>query len=319
MLNYVTRMFVGKPSGAANTGNTIASLASGDLLLVDADTNAPITTAAQAAAASAIQVLQGTERVGFPLSSQPIIRSAVSKFTEQVFSPAVAQVDSLDFSALSAGKQVRVLVIFKDDRRLIANKQTRGEIYHKTPATGFVLATEIDKIVARINKDRVLGSFLVAARSGNAITLTGQPIFSDSVLDKYTFVKFESRAVEVTGETSYGTGIAYPAVTTTEAQGGNGLGVQVMEQERQAQGKLGVTDYRNFDRLPAPLFSTAATNYDVYHFTHSVKSQGDFQELVEHPLQTSIAVATNSSQGNAFQALLEAFVSGLATAAPAGE
>lgn len=317
MFNYVPRVLVGKASGAVSTAQTpgtilnVSTVVTGDIYVVSEDL--VVLDAASAATAEVVRIARASS-AGKIILSAPIVRSLIKKprggFTFQAYSAPVAQVDTINASTLVSGKQYRLIIVIKDDLRLIANRQNRGSFHFTYDGTN------LSKLVAQINRDRHISPLLSASVSGSNILLSGKPVLTESIND-YEFVSFESTLTDVTaGEVAPKT---FEGVTAPEAQGGQGLAVQVRQMERMAYGGLGVTDLRNFDR-PVPAFAAVdGVGYDVFHILSRVQHQGALQQVMSSPVQTTIAVATNSAQKTAIEVVLNAFVAGTATSPPAGE
>lgn len=304
MLNYVTRVLVGKASGAVNSGSVPNSLAKGDIIMVDGITGAAITTAVAAAAATSVRFINGG-RNGSPIASSLIERANITKVTKQVYAAAVAQTETYASLTMVAGKEYKFVIVFKDDQRLIANRQTRVIITHTTPATGFTLATEVTKLVAKINASKQLKGLLVGSIATADVVLTGQAIPTRSIND-YQYVNFTSSFVNVTDDTYVNAG------TVVAPTPGSGLPAQVIAMERMALGHLGFTDLRDFrTNKDVPFMATEdviGSGYNIYHIQHFDAHTGDLQSTMRSPLQTTLAIAAASAQATAVEALLEAFV-----------
>lgn len=311
MLNYVNRVLVGKSSGATTTGTGVSNLVQGDLLLIDSQTGATLSTAALAAASTSARIVNGG-RNGSPILSSPIDRSTIVKYTKQVYLAASPASETYTGLTMAAGKEYKLVVVFKDDQRLIANRQTRVVISHIFPATGSTLAAELIKLRDKVNAAKQAKGLLVASISGTDLVLTGQAIPTRGI-DDYQYVNFTSTFVNVTDDTYVN------ANTIVAPVAGNGLPVQVRDAERKALGYLGFTDLRDFRTNKDVPFNTSDTvtggGYDIYHIIHFDKHTGDLQHTMSSPLQTTVAIATGSAQATAFEALMEAFVEALATGA----
>lgn len=326
MRNFVPRVLVGKASGAASTTQTagstlnLATVVAGDLYLVDE--NLVVLDAAAAAAAQTVIVARGRS-AGKVLLSSPITRTRIRKngYTFQAAASAVAQVTNFANLGLAAGKEYRLTVVIKDDLRVIANRQNRVILNHSTRAgSAFVIADELNRMVANFNKQRGVLSLITATVNGTTgITLTAKPILTESIND-YEYVTFEASFTEVTAGVEK---VALLPSSETKGQGGQGLAVQVRQLERAAFGHLGITDLRNVWDRPTPAFaasdSVAGGGYDVWHVLHTIGGQGMLQEVMSSPVQTTIAVATGSAQKTAFATLLNSFVAGTTTTPPDGE
>jgi hypothetical protein len=311
MVNYVNRVLVGKAAGTANTGTTLSNIALGDILVLDE--NFAVLDAAGAAAAKKIFIAQGVGNNKAIMSSE-IVKADVVKFTEQAFAAAVAQVSEITPATFVVDKEYKLSIDFKDDLRLISNRQTRVDISHTAKTA--TAATELAAIADKVNKHRVASTLVVASVVTGKLVLTGKAVPTKSIND-YEFVTFGASFVDIEKRT------AVEAVTTTKSFGGNGLPVQIRQMERMALGYLGFNDLRDFrTNKDVPFFGSDAAaggGYDMLTLVHMASMTGDFQQPTKFPAMTNIAVAAGSAQATAVKDRVRAFISGVAVTPPAGE
>lgn len=325
MSTFVTRLFVGS---GTNTG-TLAAPASGDIYITDAF-GARVTTAAAAAVLPSIKIISGVN--GYSISTPLISRAdlnrvGVGSFTEQDYQAPVQQVDTVDFTNFAAGDQVRVKVIFKTNRKLQQGRDSISEVYH-TFAAGSTQTAEIDKIVAKINavgspgqSPAIFQKYVTASNGGGTtLVLTGKtPPSTGSVLDTPDFTSFQTFVTELVPSGSYGQGTAYTVTNTQGANPGQGTSAQVAFEETFEAGQYGRTDLRSWDRGIGALNTAAGKTYSYIRLSGFKAIEGDLNGLKHTPIRNSLALPAGSAQLSEAQAVLRAFVSGVAVAAPAGE
>ena len=332
MYNYVQRVFVGTTGAVSSTqtvGNqlNLATVVVGDLFLVDE--NGVILDAAAAAATKTARVVRGTA-VGKTITSS-LLKSNPgngTKYTFQAYTAPVAQVTTFADLGLVANTDYKLEIVIQQDLPLISNRQDRIDVFHTTPVTGFVAATELAKIITKINRQRAgITSVLVASTSGGTnLTLTGKPVLG-SAIDDYSFVRFDSAFVTYSVVNAV-TGIknilnlptAIQPTSVTAAVGGSGVAVQVRAMERVALGNFGFTDPRGvWYKGPLPFGAVDGTGYDLYNIQQLLSGEYQFQDVKSYPHSTVVAVATGGAQRAAFGAILDAFMQGVAPATVTGE
>lgn len=275
-------------------------------------------TAAEAAAAKAIYLAAASD-TGKPIFSDLIARADITKFAFQAYTARVAQVSTLNLASLASSKEYEIVIVFKDDLRLIPNRQTRIVIQHITPA-GATVTTEIDKIVTAINADKA-APYVTASRSSNSLVLTAKFIATKSI-DKYEFVQFSASA-SLVGSLGEKTLVSDETVSTAATRG-SGLPIQVRELEFQAQGWSGITDLRDFVRIgsnPSFFASDDVTGggYDLIVIQAQKKIEGSIQDTRTTPIGVIVALAAGSAQEavdgvDTVIGLINAFVAGDASA-----
>jgi hypothetical protein len=311
--NHVQTLHVGKATGG-NTGTTLRTIAAGDILFLNAKNQAVLTPATIAALGDNDQVIIAAGiALGVPRLSAPIkrrdINNGLGAVTHQPAAAATQQVDRIATN-MTAGKTYRLLVVLKGELNVQAGRQTRLEL-PSFVATG-VPADDIAKLAAQVTKFKATYGLLEGSATGTPgeLQITGKVVPAESPLDQYQFVAFSTTFVEVDPlSQSQSSGIPRVVTTTTKATGGSGLPIQVRAIERMADGHLGNTDLRSFDR-PANASKVAdGVNYDLLHIVHFDKHQGDHEFTMESPLQTTIATPSGSTLSGFVETMVKAFVS----------
>lgn len=328
---HVQRVFVGKASGAVSTTQTVgqpinlATVQVGDLYLVD--DNGIVLDAAAAAVAKSARVLRGSAP-GKVISSMPIKRGGPDlRYTFEQYSAPVAQVTTFADLGLQPNTQYKVQVVIQQDLSLQSNRQDRVEAYVTTGPT--VSQADVTRLINNFNKQRrgSITSLIKASAAGTTgITLTAQPIPTVAIND-YEFVRFEASFVSIAAinaQTGQLTPVVYPTLvlpsSETKSQGGQGVAVQVRQMERVALGYLGVTDLTEQHIRAVPAYGAVdGVGYDVYNVQYHVSGSKSFQDTGFYPQSTVVVVATGSAQKNAFGAILDAFMQGVAPATVTGE
>jgi len=129
MLNYVNRVIVGKSTGGANTGATLATITRGDILILSED----MAVLANGAAKQPTYVAVGTGVTDNPFILSSLIHPIDSmKVNQKTTRAAANQVTYVgwngtvgDIGAVVDEAVYEVILAFKDRQRLIANRQTR--------------------------------------------------------------------------------------------------------------------------------------------------------------------------------------------------
>jgi hypothetical protein len=310
MRNYVTRVLIGKSSGA-NTGNTLQTIAPGDILFVNGDNGQVLADAASIAAVSdntPIYAAMGVGQVGQVRLTSPIRRKELEKFTREAYRNKQEQVDVVT-PVLVAGRHYRFSLVLKDQFRWIDNRQTKLEI-PGIIATGNT-AADLALVARRINKYKATQGMLLATSDATTLTVRGQAIATESVLDQYSYVAFDTVFVETDTPGLYpsvSSGTLQPVVTTQVASPGSGIATQVMELELLASGYLGNTDLVNFDRKPAVSRVDPNGNYDIIHVRTQDKHQGDHEFTMESPVQATFCTVSGSPVGTFVETMLKAFL-----------
>ena len=305
-MNHVKRLFIGKSAGD-NTGTTLPTIGQGDLLFINGENQAVLTPATIAAIGdrTAVYIAMGLGSGQVRLSS-PIRRTEISRATHQPFRPKAEQIDDVTLG-LTAGKTYRLVVVLKDELRVLSERQTKCEI-PEFVATG-VDATDGARLAALVTKFRATKGILAGSFVGGKLRITGLPVAAESVLDQYQFVAFSTAFHQLLDtDHSVSSGIASVVTTVQKADGGSGLPIQVIQFELEASGNLGNTDLRNFDRSPAASRVDQAATYDITHVLHFDKHQGDHEFTMTSPVQTTIATNTGSALSVFVETMLEAFI-----------
>ena len=309
-MNFVTRLFIGKTVGS-NTGTTLPTIALGDILFLNGDNQAVLTPATISAVGdrTPIYVAMGLGNGAVRLSS-PIRRTEISRATHQPFRPKAEQIDDVTIS-LTAGKSYRLVIVLKDELRVLAERQTKLEI-PEFVATGDN-AVDAAKLASLVTKYKATYGVLSGSVVNGKLRITGLPVAAESVLDQYQFVAFSTAFHQLLDlDHSASSGIPQVVTTVQKADGGSGLPVQVVQFELEASGNLGNTDLRNFDRLPNPSRVDLAAQYDLVHVQHFDKHQGDHEFTMSSPVQTTIATAVGSNLTVFVETMLEAFITKVA-------
>jgi len=129
MLNYVNRVIVGKASGGANTGATLATITKGDIIVLSED----MAVLSDGAAKQPIYVAVGTGIAKNPFIMSSLIHPVDSMVVKNKATRAAAdQVTFVgwngttgDIGAVVDKTVYEVILAFKDRQRIIANRQTR--------------------------------------------------------------------------------------------------------------------------------------------------------------------------------------------------
>ena len=123
MLNYVNRVIVGKSTGGANTGATLAAITRGDILVLGED----LTVLADGASEQPIYFAVGTGFTESPfILSSLIYPGANLKANHKTSVAAAEQVSSFaSVDVPTVGEVFQCILAFKDRQRLIANRQSR--------------------------------------------------------------------------------------------------------------------------------------------------------------------------------------------------
>ena len=129
MLNYVNCVIVGKSTGAANTGSTLATLTRGDIIVLSEN----MVVLANAAAKQPCYVVVGTGVTANPFIMSSLIHPVdAMKVNQKTTRAAANQVTYVGWNgtAGNVGTIVdeavySVILAFNDRQRLIANRQTR--------------------------------------------------------------------------------------------------------------------------------------------------------------------------------------------------
>lgn len=311
-MNFVTRVLIGKSTGD-NVGTSLPTIAQGDLLFINGDTQAVLTAATISAVSdrTPVYIAMGLGLGQVRLSS-PLRRTELSRSTHQPFRAKAEQIDDITI-ALTAGKSYRLVVVLKDELRVLAERQTKLEI-PEFVATGDN-AADAARLVVLINKARATKGILAGSVVGGKVRITGLPVAAESVLDQYQFVAFSTAFHQLLDlDHSVSAGIAQVVTTVQKADGGSGVPAQVIQLELEASGNLGNTDLRNFDRLPTPSRVDLGASYDITHIQSFDKHQGDHEFTMSSPVQTTIATNNGSILSVFVQTMFKAFIT--KTAAP---
>ena len=309
-MNFVQRVLIGKTAGS-NTGTTLPTIGLGDILFLNGDNQTVLTPATISAVGdrTAVYVAMGLGNGQVRLSS-PIRRNEITRATHQPFRPKAEQIDELNLG-LTAGKSYRLVVVLKDELRVLAERQTKLEIPEYV-ATG-VDATDGAKLADLITKYRATKGILAGSVVNGKLRITGLPVAAESVLDQYQFVAFSTAFHQLLDQDhSVSSGIIQTVTSIQKVDGGSGLPVQVVQMELEASGNLGNTDLRNFDRLPNPSRVDLTASYDLVHLQHFDKHQGDHEFTMTSAVQTTVATVAGSPLTVFVETMIEAFMTKVA-------
>ncbi len=378
-MNRVKKVLVGSNTNTvtATAGvhiNTV-TMSAGDLLVLDADFKVlDQATALTNAEAQTIYIAAGLGSGRYKISS-PIQAGNVTRFKATAWAAAVEQVSYIGYNTstgdISADNSTAygVRVIFQDDQRLIANRQTAITANYLSDAT----ATKpeiVTGLIKNINRN-ALSTYVKAERVGNgaltelaadttvtlnstAVTSAGHGLTaglyvslrgityivasattnafvldtpylgaSETIVVASTTsmaaseatptawgIKLTGKAIptaypnkyeNVTFKVSLTSGFdtsAVPVTYTTNAFRGEGLPIQIREQEFYAQGQNGLSNRRLWP-IPTETYysSLSAAGYDQIVIEHADDHIGDMQQRIKSPLATHIAIVGNISSG----------------------
>jgi hypothetical protein len=178
MLGRVNRVLVTNAE-AANTGTSLNTIVNGDILVLNRGfsnlTGTP--TISSAADNDVIHIAQGIG-TGKAIVSLPIQLKNVTKVIRTAYSAPAEQVIHIGFNGTSGSLQAavnnteyRLCVLYKDDQRIMANRDTRGLYYFTSDATA-TLAEIASALVRKVNADKYAYVSAVLLTNGTFTALT---------------------------------------------------------------------------------------------------------------------------------------------------
>lgn len=154
MRNNVTKILVGKSGGTANVGTALNNIKKGDIFLMNYETGAKLAgTGNTIKNTPAIQVVAGMGNGVFKASA-PMYGKELTAAIGNDFVPDAAHVMSIGYNGTSgaltalANETYTGTIVYHDDLRLIANRQTRTVFSHFTGEN-----TDVYDLAAAIRND----------------------------------------------------------------------------------------------------------------------------------------------------------------------
>lgn len=153
MRNYVNRVLVTNSVAADVAESTLPTITAGAIWVLDED---------QISAADAntenFYVVQGLGN-GKAIMSSIINKASVTKVVKSAYSAPTEQVQTLGFNgtdktlpSISNNKEYVLRVIYKDDQRVVANRQTRNEYFYTSDSSA-TSGEVYGNLVAQVNND----------------------------------------------------------------------------------------------------------------------------------------------------------------------
>jgi hypothetical protein len=269
----------------------IATLANGEIVSMDLETQAAVT-----ADTKEIVFAQGTVALGEPILAGPIsIKNIVSAFRNN-YEAQVLQKNTLTVSAVpEAHTTVLVKVSYHDNLSIVPN-QMKQTVISVTADSDETTTTFAAKIAAEFNKQEYL---FVTVSSNNAIvTFEAIELTTSS---KYNGIdRPESIAFEVGVPADVDDKGTYVVTKTVKAKIGQGDPNKVAWLADQHQGRQGYADRRMWNnpfKYSAPVDNTK--NYDVTIINANLIGEGDMQDNKSFPIGAVLALTTDTSVGTA--------------------
>jgi hypothetical protein len=262
---------------AANTGTSLATIAEGDVLVLNK--NMAVLTGTPKvsdAGCDVIYIALGLADGKFELS-QPIQLNGVISAKVKPYGAYVKQKSKFTLPAPTAGDVVKVTVIQKDEHRIHVQRQSR-RFYEIVAASGETATTLAVKFKDKINADKA--SCVTATTSGADLILTANSV-PQSYMDTFARILFDA------GLSKDGVKLADLVVVDAPSMG-NGTPELMQELERST-----FRAQRIAHPIPdVKLKAISGGRYNSLVIMHRNQHNGDFSGVVSSPMTAFISFET---------------------------
>jgi len=283
----------------AHDATGIDDLAEGELLIINAATNAPVAPGSEISDVEAIQIVQGG--AGNKRYFSPVISGVdVTGFTGSEYAAAVAQTYTVVCPTATVGNSYNLVLIHREDQDTLRIRQDKS--VYSVEATATSASTLAAALAAKVNADS--NARVTASVSSETITLTADmPADSDiNLVGQFPLIPFAQVVLQEVSATAPYPMTEVGTVTETVKPGfGTGTYQNIRNLEDSVQGFRGITNRRKF---PAPLqvyFSVAGSTYDVYVLEANDSHEAGFApNEIEAPIQIFVAIPDASTTAGAY-------------------
>ena len=278
----------------------ISDLAEGELLIINAATNAPVAPGSDISDVEAIQIVQGG--AGNARYFSPVINGLDLKgFKGSEYTAAVAQTFTVLCPTPTAGNVYNLTIINREDQEILRIRQDKS-VYSVEATTGLTATQLAEAFVAKVNADT--NCRFSASNSTATVTLVAKmPSDSDmNLVGQFPLIPIADVALtEVDGDTTFITN-KVGTVTQTVAPGtGTGTYQNVRDLEDSVQGFRGVTNRQKFPQSSQVYFSVAGATYDMYVLDFNNSHEAGFApNEIEAPIQVIVAIPDASTTAGAY-------------------
>jgi hypothetical protein len=285
----------------AHDATSISDLAEGELLIVNAATNAPVAPGSEISDVEAVKVIQGGAGVNRYFS--PTIAGVnVTAYKGSEYAAAVGQEIEIACPAPTAGNTYNLVIINREDQDTLRIRQDKS--VYSVVAEGSITTAETMAIalVAKINADP--NARFTASQVAGTITLVAD-LGSDSdinLVGQFPLQPIASVVLqEVDTDTPYNVTEVGTVIESVASNFGSGTYQHVKTIEDSVQGFRGITNRRKF---PAPIqqyFAVAGTNYDLYVIEFNDSHEAGFAPNdIEAPITLIVAIPDGSTTAGAY-------------------
>lgn len=295
--NKAISVFVAKDVAHDATG--ISDLAEGELLIINAETNAPVAPGSEISDVAAIQIVQGG--AGNKRYFSPVITGVdVTGFTGSEYAAAVAQVHTVQCPTATVGNSYNLVLIHREDQDTLRIRQDKS--VYSVEATVTSSTTLAAALAAKVNADS--NARCTASSSGDTITITADmPADADiNLVGQFPLIPFMQVALqEVSATAPYTMAEVGTIVETVKPGFGTGTYQNIRNLEDSVQGFRGITNRRKFPAPSQVYFSVAGATYDVYVLEANDSHEAGFApNEIEAPVQIFIAIPDASTTAGAY-------------------
>lgn len=285
----------------AHDATSISDLAEGELLIVNAATNAPVVPGSEISDVETIKIIQGGAGVNRYFS--PDIQGVnVTAYKGSEYAAAVSQEITIDCPDPTAGNTYNLVIVHREDQDTLRIRQDKS-VYSVEGSSVINTDDELaDEFVAKINADP--NARCTASATTGTITLVfDKPADSEVDLTGQFPLQAFAQVVlqEVDTDTPYNVTEVGTVTETVAPNFGTGTYQSVKNIEDSVQGFRGITNRRKF---PAPLqqyFAVAGTNYDLYVIEfNNVHEAGFAPNDIAAPVSLIVAIPDGSTTAGAY-------------------
>lgn len=283
----------------AHDATGIDDLAEGELLIINAATNAPVAPGSEISDVEAIQIVQGG--AGSKRYFSPVISGVdVTGFKGSEYAAAVAQVYTIVCPTAVVGNSYNLVLIHREDQDTLRIRQDKS--VYSVEATATSSSTLAAALAAKVNADP--NARFTATVDTATITLTADmPADSDiNLVGQFPLISFAQVVLQEVSSTSpYATTEVGTVTEATKPGFGSGTYQVVRTLEDNVQGFRGITNRRKFPAPSQLYFAVAGSTYDVYVLEANDSHEAGFApNEIEAPVQMFIAIPDASTTAGAY-------------------
>lgn len=322
MITSVETVLIGKNCPASYT--TADALAVGDVALFD-ENKSIVTSAEQAAAASALYVGVAQPKVNVTMPDGTVAQKANIEFSNKIqkaskpsmlITEYVAPVEDkivIDLSAatLVAGHRYVLRIVYKDLYEAPNQFTHTYEVIAPSEAVADLIAEFVKKINKHANRR------IVVTSDATSITLTAMPKDDNEGVDsisEYTTVSMEASLYKTIPSaiiSNFPEKVPGAVITKTQGNPGKGYWKQVRDLEKRQQGYKGYKFTDSFPSFVANLQVEEGAEYDYMIIEHqNLYLSNDNQYIKNTPLTASLFVKKGTLVGSLVEDGVAAFISG---------